>query len=259
MSELKEQELSTVRVMLCGLGLILWGALGFHAIDNMMDESLLDPEITSRWINCVYCSIMTLTTVGFGDICPSTKINHVGQLFVMTLALAGLGMFCGPILTMTSNWKHQIPGGLPVLATTTLALGVVLFTYTEGMTELEAIYLSIITSTTIGYGDLTPQTDAGKLATALYALLAINVAGAFLQPAQDFLMNLCSRDITLDEKEYMAGAEKEKQEEKEKQKKEKIVANISSSSSSSTTAGTKIKAPIALQPKSTTSVKTKTT
>eukprot|EP00521_Asterionellopsis_glacialis_P005982 CAMPEP_0195273042 /NCGR_PEP_ID=MMETSP0706-20130129/16200_1 /TAXON_ID=33640 /ORGANISM="Asterionellopsis glacialis, Strain CCMP134" /LENGTH=215 /DNA_ID=CAMNT_0040329409 /DNA_START=21 /DNA_END=668 /DNA_ORIENTATION=- len=159
---------------------------------------------------------MTLTTVGFGDICPTTKINHVGQLFVISLALAGLGMFCGPILTLTSTWKHQIPGGLLTLATVTLALGVLLFTTTEHITQFEALYLSIITFTTIGYGDLTPQTDAGKLATALYALLAINVAGAFLQPAQDFLTTLCSTTTTTNT--IISGAEQEKREDRQTQK-----------------------------------------
>ena len=49
----------------------------------------------------------------------------------------------------------------------------------------------ILKGTTIGYGDISPKTDMGKLAVALYAILAINVVASILEPAMQFLLTFC--------------------------------------------------------------------
>ena len=45
--------------------------------------------------------------------------------------------------------------------------------------------------TTIGYGDISPKSDAGKIAAALYAILAVNVIASLLEPAKDYLLSFC--------------------------------------------------------------------
>lgn len=82
--------------------------------------------------------------VGFGDICPG-KTDLVGGIFLTILPLLGLGFFCGPILTMASSWKSEVPGGVLALATVTLALGVSILTTVEKMSFVDAIHLSVIT------------------------------------------------------------------------------------------------------------------
>lgn len=44
----------------------------------------------------------------------------------------------------------------------------------------ESIYFSISTITTLGYGDITPTTDAGKIVASVEALLGIALLGLFL-------------------------------------------------------------------------------
>lgn len=100
-------------------------------------------------------------------------------------------MFCGPVMNLASSWKEYIPGGIASLASFTLFLGVMLFTYLEEMSQSEAVYFAVITGTTIGYGDISPRSDIGKLAVAGYAILVINVVGALLEPARDFLESYC--------------------------------------------------------------------
>jgi voltage-gated potassium channel len=77
----------------------------------------------------------------------------------------------------------------------TVGLGVVMFTNTEGMSAKDAAYYSVITGTTIGYGDLSPTSDNGKIAAAIYALIAVNVVGALLDGPKEFLTNLVSDDL----------------------------------------------------------------
>ena len=43
----------------------------------------------------------------------------------------------------------------------------------------------------VGFGDSTPLTDVGKMAVALYAILAVNVFGSFLEPARRRLEEYC--------------------------------------------------------------------
>ena len=44
---------------------------------------------------------------------------------------------------------------------------------TEDLRLLDSFYFSVVTLATVGYGDFTPQTDAGKLFTAVYVLVGI--------------------------------------------------------------------------------------
>jgi len=57
-----------------------------------------------------------------------------------------------------------------------LAIGSTMYHYLEGWRWIDALYFSVITLTTIGYGDFSPQTDAGKLFTVFYILIGLGTA-----------------------------------------------------------------------------------
>jgi voltage-gated potassium channel len=60
--------------------------------------------------------------------------------------------------------------------TVTLILGASAFYhYVEGWGWLDAIYFSVITLSTVGYGDLYPATAAGKIFTIIYILSGIGI------------------------------------------------------------------------------------
>lgn len=69
----------------------------------------------------------------------------MGGIFLTILPLLGLGFFCGPILSLASSWKSQVPGGVLSLAMLTLAFGVSMLTTVEEMSFAEAVQLSVIT------------------------------------------------------------------------------------------------------------------
>jgi len=144
-------------------------------------------------LTAVYHCLIT-NRVGYGDICPSSDMTHIGRIFIVLLSFCGLGMFCGPVMDFASSWTQDVPGGAIGAALTTLALGVGLFTILEDFSEVEAAYFSVVTGTTIGYGDYSPNSDAGKIAAALFAILVINVTGGLLEPACTFLSYYCSKD-----------------------------------------------------------------
>lgn len=53
--------------------------------------------------------------------------------------------------------------------------GTMFYATIEGLRWVDAVYLSVVTLTTLGYGDLHPVTDAGKLFTIVYLFTGMGV------------------------------------------------------------------------------------
>lgn len=53
--------------------------------------------------------------------------------------------------------------------------GAAFYYYIEQWRFLDSLYFSATTITTVGYGDLTPQTNAGKLFTIIYIFLGVGI------------------------------------------------------------------------------------
>ncbi|HRV76438.1 MAG: two pore domain potassium channel family protein [Candidatus Nomurabacteria bacterium] len=45
---------------------------------------------------------------------------------------------------------------------------------------LDSIYFSVVSLTTVGYGDVSPVTDGGKIFTMFYLIFGIAIFGAFI-------------------------------------------------------------------------------
>ncbi|HFC12871.1 MAG TPA: potassium channel protein [Anaerolineae bacterium] len=56
-------------------------------------------------------------------------------------------------------------------------IGTVVYSFLEGWTLREALYATVITITTVGYGDYSPQTPLGQLFAIVFTLVAIGLAG----------------------------------------------------------------------------------
>ena len=61
-----------------------------------------------------------------------------------------------------------------------IAMGTTFYARVEGWRTLDALYFTIITLTTIGYGDITPQTDAGKIFSMVYIFVGISLISGFI-------------------------------------------------------------------------------
>ena len=61
-----------------------------------------------------------------------------------------------------------------------LALGMLMYQFLEGWDWIDALYFSVITLTTVGYGDFSPQTTAGKVFTIFYIILGIGMILTFV-------------------------------------------------------------------------------
>ena len=50
----------------------------------------------------------------------------------------------------------------------------------QGLDWLDALYFSVVTLTTVGYGDFSPQTDIGKIFTIIYIIGGIGIIFGFM-------------------------------------------------------------------------------
>ena len=70
--------------------------------------------------------------------------------------------------------------GLALLALGLIGGGSVFYRAAEGFSWLDSLYFSVVTLTTVGYGDLHPETTLGKVFTVFYLLIGVGVLVAFL-------------------------------------------------------------------------------
>ncbi|MEL6590165.1 MAG: potassium channel family protein [Bacteroidota bacterium] len=66
-----------------------------------------------------------------------------------------------------------------VIASSTLlgwiGVGTILFHRLESWTYIQSFYFSVVTVTTVGYGDLSPSSDISRLFTAIYILIGVSI------------------------------------------------------------------------------------
>ena len=111
---------------------------------------------------------------GYGDYVP---ITHTGKIFTIAYALIGIAL-AGIVLTSTSGhlssrllrlYKRQLKEhnekfAIFIAALAFLVPGLLLFvfipakifSYIENWSYLDAVYFSVVTLTTIGFGDIVP-------------------------------------------------------------------------------------------------------
>ncbi len=52
-------------------------------------------------------------------------------------------------------------------------IGVLFYVYVENFSLVDAIYFVAVTISTVGYGDIIPKTNIGKLFTSIYSLISL--------------------------------------------------------------------------------------
>ncbi len=69
---------------------------------------------------------------------------------------------------------------LAFLVVVLLASGTLFYWRFEDWTLIDSLYFSVITLTTVGYGDLAPSTTPSKVFTIVYVLIGLGILVSFL-------------------------------------------------------------------------------
>ena len=93
--------------------------------------------------------------------------------------------YYGPILRFARSlgraWRTSQDFRVLVRLVVLLLLGgTAFYSLVEDWNPLDALYFSVTTLTTVGFGDLAPQTALGKLFTVLYIFVGLGIVGGFI-------------------------------------------------------------------------------
>jgi voltage-gated potassium channel len=95
---------------------------------------------------------------------------------MLPLALA----FRGLARAVVGVWRDPETKALPFVAAALVLTGTIFYWRFEDWTIIEALYFSVVTLTTVGYGDLAPTTAGTQIFTIFYILTGIGVFVALL-------------------------------------------------------------------------------
>ena len=95
---------------------------------------------------------------------------------MVPLALA----FRGLARAVAGVWRDPETKALPLVAAALVVTGTLFYWRFEDWTIVEALYFSVVTLTTVGYGDLHPTSAGTEIFTIFYILTGIGVFVALL-------------------------------------------------------------------------------
>jgi voltage-gated potassium channel len=95
---------------------------------------------------------------------------------VISLLLA----FRGLARAVAAVWHDPDTKALPVVAGVLVLTGTIFYWRFEHWTIIEALYFSVVTLTTVGYGDFHPTSSGTQIFTIIYILTGLGVLVALL-------------------------------------------------------------------------------
>jgi voltage-gated potassium channel len=61
----------------------------------------------------------------------------------------------------------------------TIVIGTIFYHYVEGWGWIDSYYFSVVTLATVGFGDLSPKTNVGKIFTTIYIFWGVGMLAAY--------------------------------------------------------------------------------
>jgi hypothetical protein len=164
--------------------------------------------------NCVYFLTQTITTLGYGNLTPSSPAAQTFTIFYIYIGILLAFSILQEIIVfvinfMRSNYKkpqklnkfqvfirnvYNLFMWLIILFLIPLFASIV-FTYNEGWTNQQSIYFAVVTATSVGYGDLLPKKNSTIWFTIFFAFIAIPMTAMALDRISNFKRHLDKQEL----------------------------------------------------------------
>ena len=83
-------------------------------------------------------------------------------------------------IALVAVWRDPETKALPVVVGLLLLTGTIFYWSVEDWTPIQALYFSVVTLTTVGYGDLHPTSEYSRIFTIIYIFIGVGVLVLFL-------------------------------------------------------------------------------
>lgn len=115
---------------------------------------------------------------------PGGSSGRDGRRAIIVLLLAIPELLVSPFIVfwraLRSIWGDPSSRGILIAAAWLLIAGTLIFTIIEDLSLVDGFYFSFITLATIGYGDIAPATDLGKIVTVIYGIAGLGIIAALI-------------------------------------------------------------------------------
>mmetsp|Transcript_59836 Transcript_59836/g.104648 ORF Transcript_59836/g.104648 Transcript_59836/m.104648 type:complete len:483 (-) Transcript_59836:244-1692(-) len=195
---------------------LIWFVVGMVGFSEFFEFTEERRHLTM--VESLYLCAQILTTVGYGDFTPSTA---PGKAFMVVYSFAGVSIVATLLqeivfLTMEASahhvgiqkssifgkYKNFLESVVPVIAC--VAFGTVFFSMHPGedISSFEALYMSVITLLSIGFGVYHPRTQTGKLVGAIWMVVGVASMGRLIMRLTNSLFQqrkkLCAQAVAQD-------------------------------------------------------------
>lgn len=91
-------------------------------------------------------------------------------------------------------WHDPSARAILAVAFAVIGIATVFYRVVEDLAWIDALYVSVITVSTVGYGDISPATVAGKVFTMVFVLVGVGVFVALGSTVAHHLIAVKQRD-----------------------------------------------------------------
>ncbi|XP_054819951.1 two-pore potassium channel 3-like isoform X2 [Prosopis cineraria] len=203
------QKTSPTIVTLSFIGVILYVAIGVLVY---LVSGSFKGKSTYKPVDAVYFTVVTLCTIGYGDIVPDTAFTKIFTCGFILVGFGFVGILLNGLVTYICDRQEEMllsamdenrfntliksymidkeKGRMRIRTKVCLAMAVVVCCvaigticarYLENLDWLDCFYLSVTSVTTVGYGDYAFATESGRCFASVWLLVSTLAVGrAFL-------------------------------------------------------------------------------
>nr|CAD1834784.1 unnamed protein product [Ananas comosus var. bracteatus] len=173
--------LSTVAAVLIGGAIIAFAVIIYLAIGVIgfsRPSALYVKTPTSPTVDALYFSVSTLATVGYGDAHPGTSLFKVLSVPFTLLGYALLNLLVAVTVPAAAKLLAVLRRRYRVLIAAAaillpVAAGALVFHFVETQGWVDSVYMSVISVTTVGYGDEVFKTRPGRAFASVWLLIGM--------------------------------------------------------------------------------------